>query len=67
MVRSPKFIGGVAEVAAGNAPYKIGDRTVKLAYGDLTTIISLSLLRNFEIIDKYTALKHFPSSKPIAI
>ena len=27
MVRSQKFIGGVVEVAAGNAPYKISDRT----------------------------------------
>jgi len=27
MVRSPKSIAGAVEVALGNAPYKIGDRT----------------------------------------
>ena len=35
MVRSQKAIGGVVVVALGNAPYKIGDRTMvlkKVAY-----------------------------------
>jgi hypothetical protein len=30
MVRSPKSIAGAVEVALGNAPYKIGDRTVNI-------------------------------------
>jgi hypothetical protein len=30
MVRSPKSIAGAVEVALGNAPYKIGDRTVEV-------------------------------------
>ncbi|MFN4848700.1 hypothetical protein [Microcystis sp.] len=31
MVGSPKSIGGAVEVALGNAPYKIGDRTTRSA------------------------------------
>ena len=30
MVRSQKTIGGIVGVAVGNAPYKIGDRTLLL-------------------------------------
>ncbi|WP_172969806.1 hypothetical protein [Microcystis aeruginosa] len=31
MVRSPKSIAGAVALALGNAPYHIGDRTIKFA------------------------------------